>query len=406
MNKLKFLIPLFLSLLLLPLCASADQAEDLTAGCSISVVDNKYAVDAITDGRYPTCWESTSRKNPWIVISSGKPVYGLYLCFQKMPDSYEIQEKKGNDWVTVAEGGTPRFHHVFYELDGLKEIRIISAADEETAMGFNEIYLFGEGEVPDWVQRWNPPVDKADLLVFIAHPDDEMLFFGGTIPTYAGEKGKKVEVAYLTYSNKARRSEALNGLWEMGVRNYPEFGPFADRYPESGELADSYMFAGGKEKVLEWVNGLFRKYKPDVVVTHAVNGEYGHPQHKMAADSSKLCFSLAADASSSPESAREYGTWQVKKLYLHLYGDLEDQTVFDWDQPLKAFSGRTGAQVASDAFAMHVTQKGAGIRRRGEYVEFTVEVFGAKYYPYDRFGLYSSTVGEDEAKNDFLEHIE
>lgn len=404
MSKI-ILIVFFAALFLLPPAASADQAEDLTRGCSVSVADNTYAVDAITDGKYPTYWESTTRKNPWVEIRSGKPVYGLYLCFNKMPSSYAIQRKSGDDWIDVAEEGNPQFHHVFHELNGEETIRIISTEENESVMAFNEIFAFGEGEIPDWVQRWEPPVEKADLMVFIAHPDDEMLFFGGTIPTYAGEKKKKVEVVYITYSNKVRRSEALNGLWEMGVRNYPEFGPFADRYPETGELSDSYILAGGKEKVQEWLTGVFRKYRPDVVVTHAVTGEYGHPQHKMAADSSKDCFTLAADPDSFPASASAYGTWQVKKLYLHLYGEEGDQTVFDWDVPMDAFGGRTGAQVASDAFALHVTQKGAGVRRKGEYVEFTVEVFGAKYYPYNVFGLYSSTVGEDEAKNDFLEHI-
>ena len=399
------LILALLFLFLMPGFASADQAEDLTRGCSISVVDNNYSIDAITDGKYPSFWESTSRKNPWIVLKSDQPVYGLYLCFNKRPDSYVIQTGNGKNWTTVAEEKEPMFHHVFYELDGLTTIRILSTMEGENVMGFNEIYLFGQGEVPDWVQRWDPPVEKADLLVFIAHPDDELLFFGGTIPTYAAEKGKKVEVVYLTKSSQVRRSEALNGLWLMGVRNYPEFGPFSDRYPESGDLADSYTLAGGQEKVLDWVTGIFRKYRPDVVVTHAESGEYGHPQHKMAADSSKKCFTLAADASSFPDSALQYGEWQVKKLYLHLYGDEEKQTVFDWDTPLSAFGGKTGAQMAAEAFDLHVTQKGAGIPWRGKYVEFTVEVFGAKYYPYDHFGLYSTTVGEDTEKNDFLEHI-
>ena len=41
-----------------------------------------------------------------MVLSSDKPVYGLYLCFQKMPDTYVIQKESGDGWVTVAEGGT------------------------------------------------------------------------------------------------------------------------------------------------------------------------------------------------------------------------------------------------------------------------------------------------------------
>ena len=405
-NKLKILIPLLLALLLLAAAAAADEAENLTGSLTVKVVDKPGKVACITDGKYTSFWESSSRKEPWVTLSSDKPIYGLYLCFQKMPDTYVIQKASGDSWVTVAEGGEPRYHHAFFELDGVKKIRILSTVEKKNSMGFNEIYAFGQGEVPDWVQRWEEPVEKADLLFLIAHPDDELLFTGGAIPTYAAERGKKVEVAYLTPSNTTRRSEALNGLWAMGVRNYPVFGPFSDRYAKTGKVKDSYKEAGGKQKVLDWVNELFRRFQPEVVVTHAENGEYGHPQHKMIADAAMECFTLAADAQQSPESAKAYGTWQVKKLYLHQYGEEADQTVFDWDQPLSAFGGKTGKEMAMEAFALHASQKGMGAGKGAKFKEFKVETTGAVDYPYDRFGLQNTTVGPDEAKNDFLEHIE
>ena len=62
------------------------------------------------------------------------------------------------------------------------------------------------------------------------HPDDELIFFGGTIPTYAVEREKSVVVAYMSGASAARRSELLNGLWHMGVRQYPVIGPFGDAY--------------------------------------------------------------------------------------------------------------------------------------------------------------------------------
>ena len=406
MNKLKILLPMLLILTLLAIPAMAEEAEDLTAGLTVKVVDKPGKIKAITDGSYKSFWESSSRKEPWVVISSETPIYGLYLCFQKMPDTYVIEKASGDDWVTVAEGGDVRYHHVFFELNGLKKIRIRSTMEKKNVMGFNEIYAFGRGEVPDWVQRWEAPVEKADLLFLIAHPDDELLFTGGAIPTYAVEKGKQVEVVYLTPSNTTRRSEALNGLWAMGVRNYPVFGEFADKYAKTGKVKDAYKEAGGKKKVLDWVNELFRRFKPEVVVTHAENGEYGHPQHKMVADAAMECFTQAADTAQSPESAGTYGVWQVKKLYLHQYGDEADQTVLDWDQPLSAFGGKTGAELAVEAFALHVSQKGMGAGKGAKFKEFKVETTGRNDYPYDRFGLQNTTVGPDEAKNDFLEHIE
>ena len=405
MKRLKIIIPLLLALLLLTAPAWAEEAEDLTAGCTVKVVDKNGKVKAITDGKYTTFWESSKRKEPWVTLSSEKPIYGLYLCFRNLPESYVIQKKNGEDWVTVAEGDT-RFHHAYYELDGLKKIRILSTAEKKNILGFNEIYAFGQGETPDWVQHWEPPLGKADLLILVAHPDDELLFTGGAIPTYSAELGKAVEVAYLSPSNPTRRSEALNGLWHMGMRNYPVFGNFSDRYAKTGKVKDAYKEAGGKEKVLDWVTELYRRFRPEVVVTQAENGEYGHPQHKMIADAAEESYALAADAQHSPDSASAYGTWQVKKLYLHLHGDEADQTVLNWDQPLSAFGGKTGAELAAEAFALHVSQKGMGAGKGAKFEEFKVETTGAKKYPYDHFGLYATEVGPDEAKDDLLEHIE
>lgn len=406
MNKLKILLPILLILLLLAAPATAEEAEDLTAGLKVKVVNKPGKISSITDGKYTSYWESSSTKEPWVILTSDKPIYGLYLCFRRLPDSYVIEKANGDGWVTVAEGGTPRYHHAFFELDGVKKIRIRSTMEKKNTLGFNEIFAFGQGEIPDWVQRWEEPVEKADILFLIAHPDDELLFTGGAIPTYGAEKGKRIEVAYLTPSNPTRRSEALNGLWAMGVRNYPVFGDFADRYAKTGKVKDAYKDAGGKQKVLDWVNELYRRFKPEVVVTHAENGEYGHPQHKMAADAAMECFTLAADPMQSPDSYQAYDTWQVKKLYLHLYGEEADQTVLDWEQPLAAFDGKTGAQLAAEAFALHVSQKGMGAGKGAKFKEFKVETTGAVDYPYNRFGLQNTTVGPDEAKNDFLEHIE
>ena len=407
MNRLKIALLLLLAaLLLMTVSAWAEEAEDLTAGCTVKVVDKGGKAKSITDGKYTTFWESSKRNEPWVTISSDKPIYGLYLCFRNLPESYVIQKKSGEDWVTVAEGD-PQYYHAFYELDGLNKIRILSTAGKKNIIGFNEIYAFGEGKIPEWVQRWQPPVEKADLLFLIAHPDDELLFTGGAIPTYGSELEKQVEVVYLTSSNPTRRSEALNGLWHMGVRNYPVFGNFSDRYAKSGKLKDAYkLINGGQNTVWSWVTEQYRRFRPEIVVTQDINGEYGHPQHKMIADAAIQCYTKAADPSEFKESADQYGPWQVKKLYIHLYGEEENQTVLDWEKPLTAFGGKTGAQLAAEAFALHVSQKGMGAGKGDKFEEFTVEKTGAKKYPYDHFGLYSTEVGQDEAKNDFLEHID
>lgn len=407
MNKLKVLIPILLVLLLLAAVpALSEEAENLTESLTVKVVDKAGKVKAITDGKYTTYWESSSVKNPWVVISCDKPIYGLYLCFQKMPDSYVIQKQSGEEWVTLAEGGEPRFHHVFFELDGVNKIRILSTMEKKNVMGFNEIYAFGEGRIPDWVQRWKEPSGNADILFLATHPDDDVLFLGSAITWYAAEEKKNVQVAYLTSSNTTRRSEALNGLWAMGVRNYPEFGTFSDKYSNPARIDQEYKDMGGQDKVLSWVTEVYRKYRPAVVVTQDIDGEYGHPQHKMMVDAAIKCWDTAADGSAYPESAEQYGTWEVKKLYLHLYGGGEESTVFNWDAPMESMGGKTANEAAEDAFAYHVTQAGKGNKFNGVRVPFSVAEYGVKRYPNNRFGLYATRVGQDVTHTDFLENIE
>ena len=408
MNRMKALIPLLLLLLLVlaavPACAG--EAEDLTESCTLKVVDKPGKIKNITDGKYTSYWESSKRNEPWVIISSDKPIYGLYLCFQKMPDSYVIQKQSGEDWVTVAEGGSPRFHHAFFELDGLKKIRILSTESKKNVMGFNEIFVFGEGGIPDWVQRWEEPSGETDILFLATHPDDDVLFLGSAITWYAAEQKRDILVAYLTISNTTRRSEALNGLWRMGVRVYPEFGAFSDKYSKPAKIEQAYKDMGGQDKVLGWVTELYRRHKPAVVVTQDINGEYGHPQHEMLVDAVIKCWDKAADETVFPDSAAEYGAWEVKKLYVHLYGDEAESTAFNWEIPMASMNGQTANEVAEDAFKLHVTQEGKGNKFNGKRVPFSVAEYGVKRYPNDKFGLYASRVGQDERHDDFLEHIE
>ena len=70
--------------------------------------------------------------------------------------------------------------------------------------------------------------------------------------------------------------------------------------------------------------------------------------HRMCADASLYAFDAAADADRYPATAQQYGTFEVSKLYLHLYPD--HALEMDWDQPLKAFAGRTGFEMAQEGY--------------------------------------------------------
>lgn len=390
----KWLIALLTLLALSLSVAFAAEANDITEDCKFKVCSSGRKYTLMTDKKYTSYWESNKIKTPWIAITApeGKPIAGLYVCFGNMPESWEIQTSDdGKDWFTAVPGDT-RFLHAYVALpQPAQHVRLAVTSEKKTALRINDLFVLSEGDLPDWVQVWQPTEEKADILFLSTHPDDELIFFGGAIPTYAVEQQRKVVVAYFTRSNTTRSSELLNGLWHMGVRTYPVIGNFKDSYAKN--LKAAYKSAGGKGKVNEWIVGLYRQYKPEVVVTQDTNGEYGHKQHMMIADAAQDCIALAANEDEFTASTIAYGTWQVKKLYLHLYP--ENQITFDWTVPLKSMNGATGIELAEEAYTLHKTQASSGM---------SVTETGTKY---DNriFGLAFTTVGEDVRKDDFLENI-
>lgn len=394
--KKRLLVAACLSLVLAALVAAGAAAEeealDITKDCTISTSYTRLKTGMMRDRKFTTKWYCEAVTEPYVQITmpAGVDCYGVYICFADEPKNWLLQSNETGEWITLYEM-TDQYTHVYAPLYGAHTIRIVAAdTGKYQSMAINEIFLFSKGAVPGWVQRWQPAQRDADLLFLVAHPDDELLFFGGAIPTYAAEQQRKVVVAYMCYSNTTRRSELLNGLWAMGVRNYPVIGGFPDTYTSSaGEAAKNW----GRKTALSFVVETVRKYKPKVLVTHDFDGEYGHGAHELTAELAEAAYGQAADAEKFPESAQAYGTWQPLKLYSHLYG--ENQISLDWDVTLANMDGKTGLELATGAYALHVTQQSTSAR---------MDTTGVKY-DNTLFGLVHSEVGADVRKNDFLENV-
>ena len=83
----------------------------------------------------------------------------------------------------------------------------------------------------------------------------------------------------------------------------------------------------------------------------------------------------------------------MKKLYLHEYE--KNKVSMDWTQPLESFGGKTGFDIAGEAFLYHVSQVKIG------HYEFKP----VGDHDNTAFGLYYTAVGPDQGKNDFMENI-
>ena len=240
------------------------------------------------------------------------------------------------------------------------------------------------------VQQWRPLPEKLDLMAFSPHQDDELLYFGGAIP-YACHIGAEVGVVYMANCGRTRYGEALDGLWTAGLRYHPIFMNWRDQWGHSASNALKGWSQDGTDPQKEVVR-LIRRYKPEVVLGPDPEGEYGHAQHKLTSQLVREAVPLAMDESYDPDSAREYGVWEVKKVYLHLYS--ENRIELDWSRPFSPGSPISPIFLAAEAYDKH----------RSQQQHFSING-NATDYDNRIFGLYYTAVGPDEAKNDLFEHI-
>ena len=270
---------------------------------------------------------------------------------------------------------------------GTRQVRLsLTGADNWV----RNLCVYDDNYPDNGVQQWQPVPEQLDLLVFSAHQDDELLFLGGTIP-YACAKGADVGVVYMTNGGRSRYTEALDGLWTAGLRYHPIFLNWRDQKVNSINIARKTWSQNGVDPQMEVVR-LIRKYKPQVIVTQDLNGEYGHTQHQLTARLVSEAIPLAKDPAYDPDSVAEYGAWEVKKVYLHLYS--ENRIEMDWDAPLEPGSPISPIFLAKEAYDKHRSQQRAYSMER-EAVAYKNWIFG----------LYYTAVGPDEEKNDFFEHI-
>jgi len=376
-----------LTLLLLAVClpALAQSAQDITGRCTIAAGKKAAKARPMTDRDYDTYY--TLKKGGVLEIQSqDESLSGVFLQFYDRASEVEIHAFDGENWQAAGVGQGKYLCEYFPLPEGTRQVRVINTG--KARMFLAELTLYGEGDRPARSPRWRE-LDKADMMLVVAHPDDELLWFGGLLPTYAGERKLRVQVVYLVPTTPNRRLELLDGLWHCGVDAYPLFAGMRD--VKANSLQGQYKL-WNRNGLLEKIVGMVRQLQPEVIVTQDENGEYGHGAHRVCADICKLAVKNAPNAKKYKKSAKAYGTWQVKKLYIHLYD--ENTLQMDWHVPLEAFGGKDGMTVASEALACHVSQVAHG---------WAMEEGGEN--DNSLFGLYHSTVGEDENHDDFMENI-
>lgn len=363
------------------------------------------------------------------VSNDRNPIYSIYIIWDTPVYGWNLSY--GGKSLQCGENG---FIHEYIELETPTLEFTINIPD--TSATICDIYTFTKGEKPSWVQDWQPPCQHADMLVLPARGNNEVMDFGGLLPYYAGETGAKVQVAYMVnqWLEYYRPHEILNALWTCGVEYYPVFGDFSDCEVRS---YDDALLVYDKDAVTEYVVSLIRRFRPQIVVGQDLRGEGENAMNMLYAEATAKACEISADSSKYPESADEFGTWDVPKTYLHLYGNnsngfVSEETqvaetsappvvsgsgeetletgvkeysgdieylvkpiVFDWRVSLENFDGKSAYDVAEEAFSCHKSQ--TTWKTMPESGINTTAVYG----------LYRTTVGYDRSDEaDMLENAD
>lgn len=379
MNKKIFLLLSIFWFIMIP--AMSVSAEELSPRIELPKNGDSKGLQ---DGSYSTGQTFAGGADITVSSKDGTPISGIYIIWDSPVKPWRMTVGSGD--ISCGEYG---FLHEYIPLEIPTASAVIHIPDG--GIRISDIRIFGDGELPEDVQVWNLPVENADIMLVAAHADDEILFLGGIIPTYAVVREAEIQVVYMAEfwsTTKVREHEKLDGLWEAGLRNYPVCGNFKDVYSKDIQTAEKqYSF----EDMVEYLVGEIRRCKPQVIVTHDQNGEYGHGFHMLTSKAVVTAVEAAADETAYSVSLDAYGSWDVPKTYLHLYK--ENKIRLDLREPIDEMGGRTALEIAADAYKKHVSQQWCWF-----YVSDDYE------YSCADFGLYRTKAGSDSG-NDLLENI-
>lgn len=363
------------------------KAENLTDRCSMdSSPDLKEELWKIGDDLLDT--SQTLESGQWVSLAwdGSVPVKTVWLAFQDYPEAYRVRQYDADGALIREETGPEFVNHAVFVEPQTRSVAVWSDSESDLAA----LYAFGEGPVPNY-HPWKSTPEKLDYLIIAMHPDDDVLFMGAILPLYTVEQGREGSIFYTATLDRVRKDEAQNGAWVMGLRTAPILGTFPDIKYEHLEEPDSPFAI---EKLVAHLVKLLRQYRPEVVFSHDLDGEYGHWQHKRLSHAVQQAVPLAADPDFDPESLSRFGPWQVKKLYLHLYA--ENKISIPAEKPIAALDGQTPVDIARAAFRCHGSQRKSRHKVRNE---------GA--YSMSDFGLAYTVVGPDTPDlNDPFEHID
>src|SRR3954452_15291577 len=168
--------------------------------------------------------------------------------------------------------------------------------------------------------------EELKLLAVLAHPDDESLGFGGTLAKYAAE-GVQTFLLTATRGERGRYNGhpytgpggPHPGPAQLGRIREAELRAAAQALHITGvsllDYEDQALDRADPRQVIADIAAHLRRVRPEVVVTFAPDGAYGHPDHIAISQLTTSAIVAAADAGFGSGGADGEPPYAVAKLY-------------------------------------------------------------------------------------------
>jgi LmbE family N-acetylglucosaminyl deacetylase len=230
------------------------------------------------------------------------------------------------------------------------------------------------------------------VLYVAAHPDDENTRI---ISLMANDK--LAETAYLSLTRGdggqnliGSEIRDLLGLIRtqelLAARRIDGGQQFFTRAVDFGfsKSADEAFRIWNKDEILSDVVKVFRQYQPDVIITRfPPTKDAGHGHHTGSAILAQEAFDIAAKSDVYPEQVKEFGTWQVKRLYTNT-GRWWNQSINEKTPGIITLNvgvynpllGKSITEIAAQSGSQHKSQGWGQSGERGYEAEFLEHVKG------------------------------
>ena len=338
------------------------QTGTVTKDCTVTLPEALAGKEyRITDGLVESY--QTFESGQTITVDLPDGAQGLYLEWYQPTGAYSVTQTDAGG-ASLSEDASRPFLNAYYPLkEGAKHLAITFSGEAS----LSTLAVYGAGELPNSIQRWNQPT-KADLLVVASSSKTALDEFFGVIATYACNHDIPTALVVMSPNTRSAQQELLSALWYAGFDQYPIFGTFQS---VNDSLYKMVKNDWGRKTALTFIQDQIALLSPKVIVTHADDETAPDGTAQFTGE-----YTLRA--------AEDAG---VQKIYL---SSKSGKTTLDYSVPLNGCYGKTVVELAAEAFKLCTTR----------------HAYETALVPAAVFQLSESQVGDDSSANNLFENID